>query len=301
MIIQTPAKVNLRLKIEGRRDDGYHYLSMLNIFCDLCDELEIEIKDEPGITLDVEGAPSLNEPKKNFAYIAAEKFLTRFEIGKGLSIKLRKQIPVGSGLGGGSGNAAYVLKTLVRLFGKDLLMQKKCSEKELYAEVLKIGGEIGSDVYFFFSEGAAIIKGIGEKVYDIRAPFLENMTFALILPQESVDTKLVYQDLREQKIEIQIDEELDAFVPITAGLDYSKLLELVENDLQPITGARAPLVAEVLDRMQKLPEYVTAMSGSGSAIFALKREDPDLNDSDMQIIQTQLQGLPLKTRKTTFF
>jgi 4-diphosphocytidyl-2-C-methyl-D-erythritol kinase len=297
MQILSPAKINLRLKIEGRRDDGFHFLSMLNIFCDFCDEIEFNFINEPGINIEASPAGILPNSEKNFALIAAKKFYEKFGIAGGLSIKLIKNIPLGSGLGGGSSNAGFILRTLLRKFGGEILKREKYSKQEIITAVREIAAEIGSDVPFFLSQGTAKVGGVGEKVEDIELAYLENVSFLLILPGESVSTELVYADLRKIPPEkFKKDTLLEKNI-----LTYEGLINSIENDLQDITARRSSLVRETLSSLNELNNFKACMSGSGSAIFMFNRHNPAISSGDIEDIKNHLKSFDLAIRETRFY
>ena len=157
--LESPAKVNLRLEILKRREDGYHELRTLLQKISLHDTLHFSLKKEKGVSINTDH-PKLPIGKDNLVYKAAQSMLKVSDYKGGVCIEIEKRIPLGAGLGGGSSNAATTLKAMNQLLKSNL------SKKEL----MEMGLEIGADVPFFFLEGAAIGLGIGERLKKIKLP-----------------------------------------------------------------------------------------------------------------------------------
>src|SRR5262245_8635037 len=149
----APAKVNLFLEVLGKRPDGYHDLETLMVAIDLCDRLEFRPDDSGAVTLTCDD-PGLTCGPANLVLKAADRLRRHTNHSGGARIHLAKRIPMQAGLGGGSSDAATTLKGLTRLWSLGLPD----------SELAKIGAEVGSDVAFFFSPGAAWCTGRGEKV-----------------------------------------------------------------------------------------------------------------------------------------
>src|SRR5207244_11150890 len=152
MQVLAPAKINLSLKILGRRGDGFHEVEMLIAPSSLADKIDIE-KQNRWIDFSCDD-PTLSTGDDNLVVRAAKLFFEKTKISGGVGIKLHKTIPHGAGLGGGSSDAAATLRALNELFETKLSVD----------ELAKLGSTIGSDVSFFLFESAAICKGRGESV-----------------------------------------------------------------------------------------------------------------------------------------
>ena len=182
--VESPAKVNLHLQVVGKRADGYHELRTIFQTVDLADELTIELDDEPGVRLTVEGA-ELSAGADNLAHRAAAGFLARWAPDRGVSIALRKRIPLGAGLGGGSSNAASVLLALQRLLG----------DPAPPADLWLLARELGADVPYFLVGGTALGVGRGDEVIPLTE--LPEREIWLVLPPVHVSTAAAFADLGE--------------------------------------------------------------------------------------------------------
>jgi len=152
----SPAKINLTLEVLGVRTDGYHEIRSIIQPIDLFDEVSIDVEEGEGIEIESSGV-SIPTGKDNLAWRAAELFLQKSGINHKINIFVKKRIPLGAGLGGGSSNAAAVLTGLNRI-------TNALSEDDLY----KIAPKIGADVPFFIRSLTASMEGIGEKLSIIK-------------------------------------------------------------------------------------------------------------------------------------
>lgn len=254
--ISAPAKINLFLRVLGKRPNGYHDIHSWFQALDLCDHLSIR-KTESGITLRT-NHPELPLDSDNLAVKAAEMLMARRNIQTGLEIELFKQIPIAAGLGGGSSDAAAVIKGLNRLFCLELSR----------AEMMELGAEIGSDVPFFFSSGQAEVTGLGECVKNIALPV--DYCVLLVTPRLAIRAAEAYERLK-----------LDLTEPV-AGVNFTccrKAQELfgvisqVANDLETALRESYPVLTEIREQFAKTRARVVRLSGSGPTVFALFDND----------------------------
>ena len=238
--LSAPAKINLELKILGRRPDGYHELHSVMQQLSLCDEVTLS-KCGEGIVLSVEsdgaagsGHENVPEDARNIAYRAAELFFKETGINGGVRIGLIKHIPAAAGLAGGSTDAAAVLKGLDKLYETGLGTEALC----------RMGVKLGADVPFCILGGRALCEGIGEKLTPLPAD--EELHVVLVKPPVSVSTKEVY-------------EAYDALPPDPEAL----------NSLAAVTEEQHPLIARLREELCALGADSALMSGSGPTVFAL--------------------------------
>src|SRR4029077_8597640 len=178
MQVLAPAKINLSLKILSQREDGFHEIETLIAPISLCDELKIDKKGK-GIEFRCDD-PFVPQDEDNLVVRAAKSFFAAVKMKPAASIDLKKKIPHGAGLGGGSSDAAATLLALNQLFETSLTRE----------ELAKLGSEIGSDVPFFIFESAAICRGRGELVTPMELP--EQLSILLLKPDFVVATAWAY-------------------------------------------------------------------------------------------------------------
>eukprot|EP00245_Coleochaete_scutata_P011684 TRINITY_DN4384_c0_g2_i1.p1 TRINITY_DN4384_c0_g2~~TRINITY_DN4384_c0_g2_i1.p1 ORF type:complete len:378 (+),score=78.15 TRINITY_DN4384_c0_g2_i1:107-1135(+) len=259
----SPSKVNVFLRITKKREDGYHELQSLFHAISLGDTLKFSISpstkrdslttDSPGVPLD----------DKNLVIKAFNLFRKKTGLQTYFWVDLKKKVPTGAGLGGGSGNAATALWAANQL----------CGEVATVQELQEWSGEIGSDIPFFFSRGAAFCEGRGEIVEDLGIPIDLDTPLVLIKPPEECGTADVYRKFR-----------LDA----ASKADPRELLARVKREgitQDTCTNDLEPPAFEVLPSLKALKQRVTAagrgryqavfMSGSGSTIVAVGENPPD--------------------------
>jgi 4-diphosphocytidyl-2-C-methyl-D-erythritol kinase len=263
--LQAPAKINLYLKITGRREDGYHYLATLMQKISLYDQIVIE-KIESGILLRCPNS-DLPEDESNIAFRAAEKFLeatVRRQGDKtGAAITLNKSIPVAAGLGGGSSDAAAVLRGLNQLFATN------CSEDDLLA----MGAPLGADVPFFVTDQPiAWATGIGDQLHPAH-PLL-GYRVIVVNPGFSVSTPWVYD-----KFALTVGKNINNLKNLQnsdVSYDLHQLFssrairpdELV-NDLEQVTSCCYREIEVLKQRLMKGGAVAAMMSGSGPTVFGL--------------------------------
>src|SRR5699024_7613915 len=185
--LKALGKINLGLDVLGRRENGYHDVRMIMQTVYLYDEVTLEKRKEPGITV-ASNLVFLPTDESNIAFRAAKILLDEFGEKHGVSITLKKHIPVAAGMAGGSADAAAVLFGMNRLFGW------KLSEKEL----MERGVTLGADVPYCIMRGTALAEGIGEKL--TRLPAMSKCHVLIAKPPISVSTKMVYEKLDSSAI-----------------------------------------------------------------------------------------------------
>jgi len=252
--LKSPAKVNLRLEVLRRRDDGYHELRTILQKISLSDTVSVSLKKEKGISISTDH-PRLPIGRGNLVYRAAQMILKKSEYKGGLHIDIRKEIPPGAGLGGGSSNAAATLKAL------DQLLEIGLPTKEL----MKMGLGIGADVPFFFLDGAAIAAGVGERLKKIELP---DLSYVLINPNFEVSTRWAYQNFILTKRHFHFN--LRGFVKTPEGIS-----RLLWNDLEGVVSDKYPQIEGMKKMLLSAGALGALMTGSGPTVFGLfsgKRE-----------------------------
>ncbi len=247
LCLLAPAKVNLILLVLGKRPDGYHEIFTLMQKVNLYDVLYLE-KASEGIVLTT-NTSELACDETNLVYKAAKYFLDFLNQPAGVKIHLRKRIPIAAGLGGGSSDAAITLIGLNRLFGYPFPKER----------LMEIGAELGSDVPFFFQQGAAIATGRGEIVKPL--PFSLPFWYVIVTPPVKVSTKWAYTQVRLTRGQIQ-----------TKINTPKEILELLVNDLEPGVVKIFKEIEEAKRLLQRAGGQYILLSGSGASVFALCRD-----------------------------
>jgi 4-diphosphocytidyl-2-C-methyl-D-erythritol kinase len=249
------AKVNYALDVLGLRGDGYHEVSTVMQSISLADEVELR-RAAGGFDLSLEPEEvEIGLQERNTTYLAW-KALQRLT-GEELPVKvtLRKEIPAGAGLGGGSANAAAVLVGLSELFGLGLRVD----------ELRGIGAGIGADVPFCISGGTALGEGVGEILTPLPAPPAHLLLVAK--PQSSADTGKIYHAYDEART-----ASIRSVEPVVSALrsgSVPALASAIGNDLAPVTGCFIPEVATLGRTLLASGALGASMSGSGTAVFGI--------------------------------
>ena len=264
--VKAPAKINLFLRVTGRRADGYHTLQTRMQKVGLFDLLKVQRGGE-GVRLHCVGA-DLPENADNLVHRAASLFLEtvaqrRGRTLGGVKISLTKNIPIAAGLGGGSSDAAAALKALNSLFETGLTA----------GELAAMGLELGADVPFFLADTpAALAVGIGEILTPV-AP-LSGCFVLLVNPGFSVSTRWVYQTFaltKEEKTTIfeNFRESADPAGQPCLSATVEGLPAALENDLETVTITRYPEIGRIKEELLAHGAVAALMSGSGPTVFAL--------------------------------
>lgn len=264
LALPAPAKLNLFLHVTGRRHDGYHELQTAYVLTELADWLDFERRTDGAIVRD---GDLIGRVEDDLAVRAAHALRQASGTSLGATISVTKRIPAGSGLGGGSSDAATTLIALNRLWDLNLPRTKLSA----------IGLQLGADVPFFLHGHHAFAEGIGERLTTIELP---STWFAIVWPQVPVSTREIFSDAgltRNSKVTKIAD--FSAVAADAAGnLDLPSSLV---NDLEPVARRRYPIIDEAIKRLERFG--AARMTGSGSAVFitARSREQAELAVADM--------------------
>ena len=261
--LRCPAKLNLFLHIIGRRTDGYHLLQSVFQLIDWCDVLTLKPISENEIR---RINPIAGVPTEEDLVVRAARLLKEFcKTDQGAEISLKKIIPMGAGLGGGSSDAASTLIGLNHLWNLHLDV----------ATLSQLGLKLGADVPFFIFGQNAFVEGIGERLQAIP---LETQDFLVIFPNQGIATAEIFQD----------PELTRDHAPITIDRFLASPMSFQSNDCQAVAVRNCPEVKQALDWIYKaVPHSAPCMSGSGSSVFAAL--DPK---TDTENLKNLLQNLP---------
>ncbi|MCX7769763.1 MAG: 4-(cytidine 5'-diphospho)-2-C-methyl-D-erythritol kinase [Proteobacteria bacterium] len=245
------AKLNLMLRIVDKLPNGYHLLEMINVPITLYDELIIEPSEGFEQIFD---PPIDCQPNKTTIYKAYE--LIKNWVGDiKLKIRVKKFIPTGAGMGGGSSDAGFFIKYVLDKYNIHL-------DENMVNE---IANKVGADVPFFLYNKPAIVKGIGEKVY----PFTKfpELNFLLIVPDFTISTAWAYS-----KVKLPLTKNERNSILNISIIDENKLLEIMRNDLEDVVKKEFPAIIEIKDFMTSLGAKKVMMTGSGSSVFGIFEE-----------------------------
>lgn len=274
VVVQAPAKVNLFLEVLAKRPDGYHEIATLMVAVDLYDTLEFTEERSAAIDIRCDNRELATGPE-NLIHRAAELLRRRFSHPAGAAVTLTKKIPLAAGLAGGSSDAAATLAGLNALWNLGLSA----------AGLAQLGAELGSDVPFFFSTPAAWCTGRGEQVTP--APLGAPLDFVLARPPQGLSTADVYRACRVPQ-EPQKGDDIRAAV---AEGNIPAIGSRIFNRLQEAAEGLEPSIRNVREEMEKIGLPWTAMSGSGSTVFALCRDETEAERTAEKLRRGQDKGL----------
>lgn len=278
--VEACAKINLFLKVLGKRPDGYHDILSLAQSLSLADRLVLEPAPR-GISLRVEGDDSISAGPENLVHRAAVRLLGP-EPDPGVSITLIKRIPHGAGLGGGSSDAAAALLGIDRLFGLGLPAD----------EIHRHAAALGSDVPFFLAGGTALLKGRGTEV----EPVADFPPFDVLVldPGRPLSTPAVYAQVQEPLTLAAKPASIPGFGRIPQDPSSSVRLG---NDLEAHAGRLCPDIPAMRAWLLENGARAAAMSGSGSAVFGLFARAEEAREAAGRAAREGWKALPCRSRQ----
>jgi 4-diphosphocytidyl-2-C-methyl-D-erythritol kinase len=257
--VDAPAKVNLRLCILSREESGYHALETVFCAVSLADRVEV-VRGAPGVRIAVDGGGDIGPPEKNLAVRAAVRFHAELGEEPAIDIRLEKRLPSAAGLGGGSSDAAAVLRALDALHGGVFSREA----------LLRMAIELGSDVPFFLCGSAlALAWGRGERLLPL--PPLPPRPVLIAHPGAAMPTADAFRRVAEIRG--------GSYAPRAALIDpaalssWEAISSLAVNDFEPVVVERIPLLADSLAAMRHAGARIAMLAGSGSSVFAVFDRD----------------------------
>ncbi len=250
------AKINLRLQVLAREASSYHQIETVFCALELADDVEIALGGE-SLRFEVESPDGILVPSgsENLAYRAAERFFTAAKHRPGATIKLRKRIPVGAGLGGGSSDAASTLK------GLNLLSREPLSDEQL----IEIGADLGADVPFFLC-GSSLALGWGRGQRLLPLTPVPPIAVLLAVPPFPIETRLAYQalsignDVAGGRARVLNPQRLS---------NWEALQQDASNDFEPVLFPKHALLPQLRAALLEAGATTAMLSGSGSTVFGL--------------------------------
>ncbi len=281
LTLRSPAKLNLYLKVNHKRRDGFHNITTVFERIDLCDEIRLKINSHGGIRIYCTH-PQVPKGPKNLCFKVSQRLIADFGIKKGVDIWIKKNIPVAAGLGGGSSNAATVLIGLNRLFNL------KLSRKKL----VKYAAEVGSDVAFFlYNCPWALGTGRGEVIRKLSIP--RRFWHVLVVPKIKVYTKEIYGGLHgysvlqstPTKMLTKNSNDVNILISYLSKSNIFGISKCLFNDLEEVVFQLYPALKKLKQRLKLLSDKGVMVSGSGPSIFCLMG-----NEVEAQAFKNILQG-----------
>ncbi len=255
LLVRAPAKINLSLLIAGKRPDGFHEIETVMAKVDLYDELFFEKIDHGGINLVCEGKYKVTDDKDNLVYKAVEILCDSEKIKPDIKITVKKNIPIGAGLGGGSSDAAATL------LGLNQFLNMNLSDEKLHT----LAASLGSDMNFFLGSPLAFCTGRGEKIEKIEKIF--PFKAILLIPNITVPTKEVY---------VNYKHDADLYESLSKAIDglireknVDLLAKMCANMLAKSCFDLHHELADLKSRVEGLGLPNVVLSGSGSAMYCL--------------------------------
>lgn len=294
LALDAPAKVNLGLRIRGRRPDGYHLLESLFVPLDLADRVEIElgsVEDGVGsaarVSLELAGEQAGGVPADgtNLAARAAAAFLaaaSRPDLVA--SLRLVKHIPAQAGLGGGSSDAGAVLRGLCAL------LPDAVAPAALAALALRLG----ADVPFFLDPRPAIVRGIGDEVETL--PAFAALSLVLVHPGIGLSTAAVYEAYDALRGALTHSPPGPTVRPVEGPLGPEALAGLLRNDLEPAALRLCPVIARLRERIEGAGAVAVGMSGSGPTLFGVFRDESSAKNAAAAVEQETRRALGPRNR-----
>lgn len=255
------AKINISLDISGRRDDGFHEMVMVMQTVSLCDDIKLRLNDSGEIRA-FSNLRFIPGDDRNLAVRAAKRYLQ--EIGEtvtGMRIDMKKNIPVGAGMGGGSSDAAAVLRAM------NVLFDNRLSREQL----LRLSAEVGSDTAFCMAGGTALAEGRGEVLTEL--PDFPDCTFVICKPEFSISTPELFKKIDASPISAHPDT-----AGIIQALKASQLRDIcmrMYNVFEDIDDRRMRTVSEIKSKLLDFGAMGSVMTGTGSAVFGIFDDQAD--------------------------
>ncbi len=277
--VKSRAKINLSLDILSILPNGYHEVEMFMQQIDLYDLVTVEkIPEGIEVTSNLYYLPT---DQSNIAWKAAKCLIDTYGIQSGVKIHLEKRVPVAAGLAGGSANAAAVLRAMNQIF------ELNCSDQRL----MELGLTLGADVPFCLMTGAAVARGIGEKLESVKS--LENVWVLLSKPNIGVSTRDVYKAY--DRHEVRRHPNTTAVIEAAAKSDLQGLSKEMYNVLEEVTTSLYPMVSEVKRKIHQSGASAVMMSGSGPTVFGLFTSYDRAQKAEKQLKKWYQQTYLVKT------
>ena len=260
MIIKAFAKINLAINVKKKDENGYHDIDMVTLPITLHDVLEMEqLISRHGIFITSDD-PSLICDEGNLAFKALKAMEDNFSFSKGYRIQIYKRIPMNAGLGGGSADAAGIIRAICKLYNMDAHDPK----------IIKVARSIGSDVPFCLLNKPARVLGTGENIIPLDSKL--DYHVIIIKPHKGLSTKDVYEKYDTIPEEEREHPDISALIEAIKIGDEQKMFENMKNGLYKPASLLCPVISGILNDFKKMGFPLYSMTGSGNACFALSKD-----------------------------
>lgn len=260
MIIKAFAKINLAIDVKKKDENGYHDIDMVTLPITLHDILEMEqLISRHGIFITSDD-PSLICDEGNLAFKALKAMEDNFSFSKGYRIQIYKRIPMNAGLGGGSADAAGIIRAICKLYNMDAHDPK----------IIKVARSIGSDVPFCLLNKPARVLGTGENIIPLDSKL--DYHVIIVKPHKGLSTKDVYEKYDTIPEEEREHPDISALIEAIKIGDEQKMFENMKNDLYKPASLLCPVISGILNDFKKMGFPLYSMTGSGNACFALSKD-----------------------------
>lgn len=260
MIIKAFAKINLAIDVKKKDENGYHDIDMVTLPITLHDVLEMEqLISRHGIFITSDD-PSLICDEGNLAFKALKAMEDNFSFSKGYRIQIYKRIPMNAGLGGGSADAAGIIRAICKLYNMDAHDPK----------IIKVARSIGSDVPFCLLNKPARVLGTGENIIPLDSKL--DYHVIIIKPHKGLSTKDVYEKYDTIPEEEREHPDISALIDAIKIGDEQKMFENMKNGLYKPASLLCPVISGILNDFKKMGFSLYSMTGSGNACFALSKD-----------------------------
>lgn len=286
MTVFSPAKINLYLRILGKRADGYHELETLMLPLDFGDEITLRPRSD-GLTLECDN-PNLPTDDSNLALRAAKRLAEQCGVKRGAAIALTKRTPLAAGLGGGSSNAASVLLGLRQLWGLE------ANDSILH----ELAAGMGSDINFFMAGGAALCRGRGEQIEPV--PCKLSASVLLVNPGFGISTKWAYESWAKAAVASRLTASLPQVSLLLRALaedDLAAVSRCLFNSLEAPSVRKFPVLELIKDAMRDDGASGALMSGSGATVFGLFADPKTAEESALRVREQFGPGLFTKVTR----
>lgn len=260
MIIKAFAKINLAIDVKKKDENGYHDIDMVTLPITLHDVLEMEqLISRHGIFITSDD-PSLICDEGNLAFKALKAMEDNFSFSKGYRIQIYKRIPMNAGLGGGSADAAGIIRAICKLYNMDAHDPK----------IIKVARSIGSDVPFCLLNKPARVLGTGENIIPLDSKL--DYHVIIVKPHKGLSTKDVYEKYDTIPEEEREHPDISALIEAIKIGDEQKMFENIKNGLYKPASLLCPVISGILNDFKKMGFPLYSMTGSGNACFALSKD-----------------------------